>query len=45
MLNVFSARLSCLLRREAVIGDIDEELRLHVEMQTAANVEKGMPPA
>ncbi len=43
-LKVLSARLHGLLRREAVIGDIDEEMRLHLEMQTEANVEKGMPP-
>ena len=29
LLNVFSARLHGLLRREAVIQDIDEEMRLH----------------
>ena len=45
LLNVLSARLSCLLRREAVIGDIDEEMRFHIEMETEANVSKGMPPA
>lgn len=43
--NVFSARLHALLGREVVIRDIDEEMRLHVEMETAANVEKGMSPA
>ena len=43
-LNVLSARLRALFRREAVIGDIDEELRLHVEMETEANVATGMPP-
>ena len=30
LLRVFSARLHGLFRREAVIGDIDEEMRLHV---------------
>jgi putative ABC transport system permease protein len=45
MLNVFSARVRCLLRREAVVQDIDEEMRLYLEMETAANVNKGMPPA
>ena len=45
LLRVFSARLHGLLRREAVIGDIDEEMRLHVEMETEANIERGMPPA
>ncbi len=45
MLRVFSARLHGLLRREAVIGDIDEEMRLHIEMETEANIERGMPAA
>jgi putative ABC transport system permease protein len=44
LLNVFSARLRCLLGREAVLGDIDEELRLHMEMEVEANVGRGMPP-
>lgn len=44
LLNVLSARLHGLFRREAVIGDIDEELRLHLEMETEANVGRGMPP-
>jgi putative ABC transport system permease protein len=43
-LNVFSDRVRALLRREAVIGDIDEELRCHLEMEMAANVGKGMSP-
>ncbi|MDQ3920483.1 MAG: ABC transporter permease [Acidobacteriota bacterium] len=42
-LNVFSARLRALLGREAVIRDIDEEMRLHVELETEANVRRGMP--
>jgi putative ABC transport system permease protein len=33
-----------LLRREAVLQDIDEELRSHVEMETHANIERGMTP-
>jgi putative ABC transport system permease protein len=44
LLNVLSARLRGLLQREAVIGDLDEELRLHVEMEAEANVGRGMPP-
>jgi putative ABC transport system permease protein len=44
LLNVLSARLRALLGREAVIGDIDEELRLHLEMQVEENVGRGMPP-
>ncbi|HEX2222856.1 MAG TPA: ABC transporter permease, partial [Thermoanaerobaculia bacterium] len=45
LVNVVSARLGALLRREAVIGDIDEELRCHLEMETEANLRRGMPPA
>jgi putative ABC transport system permease protein len=43
--NILSARLRALVGRETVIGDIDEELRLHLEMEAEANVRKGMPPA
>jgi putative ABC transport system permease protein len=39
-----SARLRGLLRREAVLGDIDEEMRLHLQMVTEENVGRGMPP-
>ena len=28
-----------------MIQDIDKEMRLHIEMETQANVERGMPPA
>jgi putative ABC transport system permease protein len=41
-LNIFYARLRALLGREAVIRDIDEELRLHIEMETESNVRRGM---
>jgi putative ABC transport system permease protein len=43
-LNIFSARLRALLGRETVLRDIDEEMRLHVEMETEANIERGMSP-
>jgi putative ABC transport system permease protein len=43
-LNILSARLRALVGREAVIRDIDEEMRLHVEMETEANIERGMSP-
>src|SRR5919202_635261 len=43
-LNIIAARLRALLGREAVIRDIDEEMRLHVEMETEANIERGMSP-
>ncbi|HEX7174993.1 MAG TPA: ABC transporter permease [Pyrinomonadaceae bacterium] len=42
--NVISARLRALFGREAVISDIEEELRLHVEMETEANIGRGMTP-
>jgi putative ABC transport system permease protein len=44
-LNVLAARVRALWRREAVIRDIDEEMRLHLELETEANVERGMSPA
>jgi predicted permease len=43
-LNVLSARLRALFQREAVIRDIDEELRLHIELETEANIRQGMSP-
>jgi len=43
-LNLVRARLRGLLRREAVLQDIDEELRSHVEMETHANIGRGMTP-
>jgi predicted permease len=43
-LNILVARLRGLFRREAVIDDIEEELRFHVEMEEQANVERGMDP-
>ncbi|HEY0170879.1 MAG TPA: ABC transporter permease [Pyrinomonadaceae bacterium] len=44
-LNIARARLRGLLGRERVIGDIDRELRSHVEMATEENVRAGMTPA
>ena len=43
-LNIVVDRFRALLRREAVLDDIDEELRLHIEMETEANRERGMSP-
>ncbi|HEV2618089.1 MAG TPA: ABC transporter permease [Candidatus Acidoferrales bacterium] len=40
-----SLRARSLFRRRAVDGDLDEELRFHVERQTAVNIAAGMPPA
>jgi predicted permease len=42
LVNVLLARLRALFRREAVLQDIDKELRFHVEMETQANVERGL---
>ncbi|HVG11098.1 MAG TPA: ABC transporter permease [Thermoanaerobaculia bacterium] len=44
LFKTISARLHGLLQREAVIGDIDEEMRLHLQMVMEENVERGMPP-
>ncbi|MGA9771425.1 MAG: ABC transporter permease [Blastocatellia bacterium] len=43
-LNIFVARLHALVRREAVIEDIEEEMRAHVEMETESLIERGMRP-
>src|SRR5258705_1805619 len=43
--NLFFARVRALLNRDAIIGDIDEEFSVHVEMATKANLERGMSPA
>jgi len=42
--NILRARLRALFRRESVLRDIEEELRVHVEMETDTNIERGMPP-
>src|SRR5688500_9664761 len=38
------ARLSGSLRRRTLDAEMDEEMRFHVEMQTAKNVRQGMAP-
>jgi macrolide transport system ATP-binding/permease protein len=43
-LNILSARLRALLRREQVAQDIEEELRIHLEMEALANIERGIRP-
>ena len=43
-LNILRARLRAFVRREGVIEDIEEEMRSHVEMETEANIERGMRP-
>jgi hypothetical protein len=42
--NIIRSRLRALFRRESVLRDIEEELRIHVEMETEANIKRGMPP-
>jgi macrolide transport system ATP-binding/permease protein len=42
--NILMGRLRALFRRESVLRDIDEEFRIHVEMETEANIRRGMPP-
>jgi predicted permease len=42
--NILMARLRALFRRESVLRDIEEELRVHVEMETEMNIRRGMPP-
>jgi predicted permease len=43
-INILRARLRALFRRESVLRDIEEELRVHVEMETETNIKRGMPP-
>src|SRR5215831_11994920 len=42
--NFLMSRLRALFRRESVLRDIEEELRVHVEMETETNIRRGMPP-
>ena len=42
--NILWARLRALFRRESVLQDIEEELRVHVEMETETNIKRGMAP-
>src|ERR1700752_496228 len=41
-LSILIDRLYALVRRDAVLSDIEEELRSHIEMETEANREMGM---
>jgi predicted permease len=43
-LNILRARLRALFRREDVLRAIEEELRIHIEMETETNIRRGMPP-
>jgi hypothetical protein len=42
--NILMAWLLALYRRESVSRDIEEVLRVHVEMETETNIKRGMPP-
>jgi predicted permease len=42
--RILIARLRALFRRESVLQDIDEELRVHIEMATEENLKRGMWP-
>jgi len=42
--NILRARLRALFRRESVLRDIEEELRVDIEMETETNIKHGLPP-
>jgi putative ABC transport system permease protein len=42
--NILMARLRALFQRESVLRDIEEELRIHVEMETEENIRRAMAP-
>jgi macrolide transport system ATP-binding/permease protein len=44
-LNIIIARLRALFWRERVLQDTEEELRIHLEMEAEANIERGMQPS
>jgi predicted permease len=43
-LTILRVRLRGFLRRDAIISDIEEEMRSHIELATEANVGRGMGP-
>ncbi len=43
MLSDFLFRLRCLLRRKQVEGELDEELRAHLDLETEKYVNSGLP--
>src|SRR5262245_8336277 len=43
-LGVLTDQLRALVRRDAVVEEIAEEMRFHVEMETQTNIERGMRP-
>jgi predicted permease len=42
--NILWTRLRALFRRESVLQDIEEELRIHIEMATEENLQRGLQP-
>ncbi|MBO0798716.1 MAG: ABC transporter permease, partial [Blastocatellia bacterium] len=42
--NIIRMRLRALFLRESVLRDIEEEFRIHVELEAEANIERGMSP-
>jgi predicted permease len=42
---LIATRLRALVKRDTVIGDIDEEMRIHIEFETETNIAKGMTPS
>jgi predicted permease len=44
LLNYIRSHVKGLLRRDAVIQDIDKELRVHIEMEAEALIERGLKP-
>jgi predicted permease len=42
--NILMTRLRAVFRRESVLQDIEEELRVHIEMETETNIKRGMAP-
>ena len=43
-MGLIKDRLRALIGREKVIGDIDEEMRIHIEMEVETNISRGMSP-
>ncbi len=44
MLNGMCLRFRSLLRRDVTEGDLNDEIRLHIELETQKNVQAGMSP-
>ena len=42
--NILRDRLKALRQRDTVIDDIDREMRIHLDLQTEANIRSGMSP-